>query len=121
VDKIFRALADLTRRQLLDRLYASNGQTLSELCEPFHMSRQAVTQHLAVLEAAELVVIGWRGREKIHYLNPGPIYEIFDRWAKKIRPPSHRAPSSIEKSHRREQRVADGKTVEELEIAHSGG
>jgi DNA-binding transcriptional ArsR family regulator len=83
VDKIFRALADPTRRRLLDRLYASNGQTLSELCEPFHMSRQAVTQHLAVLEAAELVVIGWRGREKLHYLNPVPIYEIFDRWAKK--------------------------------------
>jgi DNA-binding transcriptional ArsR family regulator len=83
VDKTFRALADPTRRQLLDHLYANNGQTLSELCEPFHMSRQAVTQHLAMLEAAKLVLIGWRGREKLHFLNPLPIYEIFVRWAKR--------------------------------------
>ncbi len=83
MDRIFKALADPTRRQLLDRLYANNGQTLSELCEPFQMSRQAVTQHVAVLEAAELVLIGWRGREKLHFLNPLPIYEIFKRWAKK--------------------------------------
>jgi len=83
VDRIFRALADPTRRQLLDRLYENNGQTLNELCEPFHMSRQAVTQHIALLEAAKLVLVGWRGREKLHFLNPLPIYEIFERWAKK--------------------------------------
>src|SRR5260370_24453278 len=83
VDRIFRALADPTRRQLLDRLYENNGQTLNELCEPFHMSRQAVTQHIALLEAANLVLVAWRGRERLHFLNPLPIYEIFDRSAKK--------------------------------------
>jgi DNA-binding transcriptional ArsR family regulator len=83
VDEIFKALADSTRRQLLDRLYANNGQTLNELCEPFRMSRQAVTQHIALLEAAKLVLVGWRGREKLHFLNPLPIYEIFGRWTKK--------------------------------------
>jgi len=83
VDEIFRALADPTRRQLLDRLYANNGQTLTELSEPFDMSRQAVTQHIALLEAAKLVLVGWRGREKLHFLNPLPIYDIFERWAKK--------------------------------------
>ncbi|MGB7280997.1 MAG: helix-turn-helix domain-containing protein [Candidatus Acidiferrum sp.] len=83
MDKIFRTLADPTRRQLLDHLYTNNGQTLSELCEPFQMTRQAVTQHLAMLEAAKLVVIGWRGREKLHFLNPLPIHDIFERWAKK--------------------------------------
>lgn len=86
MDATFKALADPTRRQLLDRLYANNGQTLSQLCEPFHMSRQAVTQHIALLEAAKLVLIGWRGREKLHFLNPLPIYEIFKRWAKKYDP-----------------------------------
>jgi DNA-binding transcriptional ArsR family regulator len=83
MDAVFKALADPTRRQLLDRLYAINGQTLNELCEPFPMSRQAVTQHLALLESAKLVLVGWRGREKLHYLNPVPIYEIFERWTKK--------------------------------------
>ncbi len=83
MDKVFRALADSTRRKLLDDLYANNGQTLNELCEPFRMSRQAVTQHVALLEAAKLVLVGWRGREKLHFLNPLPIYEIFERWGKK--------------------------------------
>ena len=83
MDQIFNALADPTRRRLLDRLYANNGQTLNELCEPFRMSRQAVTQHIALLEAAKLVLVRWRGREKLHFLNPLPIYEVFQRWAKK--------------------------------------
>jgi DNA-binding transcriptional ArsR family regulator len=83
MDTLFNALADATRRKLLDRLYANNGQTLSDLCEPFHMSRQAVAQHLALLEAAHLVIVGWRGREKLHFLNPLPVYEVFERWAKK--------------------------------------
>jgi len=67
----------------LDRLYAKNGQTLSELCEQLGMTRQAVTQHLALLEAANLVVTVWRGREKLHYLNPTPIHEIYERWISK--------------------------------------
>ncbi len=80
MDKVFKALADPTRRQLLDRLHAENGQTLRQLCARLNMSRQAVTKHLAVLETANLVVTIWRGREKLHYLNPVPINEIYERW-----------------------------------------
>src|SRR5262245_34449837 len=83
MDIVFKALADPTRRTLLDRLYAKNGQTLNELCEQFGMTRQAVTQHLALLEAANLVVTIWRGREELHYLNPAPIDEIYERWISK--------------------------------------
>ncbi len=80
MDDVFKALADPTRRELLDRLRAENGQTLGELCERLDMSRQAVTKHLALLEAANLVATVKRGREKLHYLNPAPIGEIYDRW-----------------------------------------
>ena len=80
MDEVFKALADATRRELLDRLRAENGQTLGELCERMAMSRQAVTKHLALLEAANLVATVRRGREKLHYLNPAPIGEIYDRW-----------------------------------------
>jgi len=84
VDKVFKALADPSRRKLLDRLYADNGQTLSELCEHLDMTRQAVTQHLGVLDEANLVATVWRGREKLHYLNPVPVHEIYQRWIKKF-------------------------------------
>jgi DNA-binding transcriptional ArsR family regulator len=80
LDTIFKALADSSRRKLLDQLHANNGQTLSELCEHLDMTRQAVTKHLALLEAANLVVTVWRGREKLHYLNPAPLHEIYERW-----------------------------------------
>jgi DNA-binding transcriptional ArsR family regulator len=80
VDAVFRALADPVRRQLLDSLRARNGQTLGELCEGHAMTRQAVTKHLDVLEAASLVATLRRGREKLHYLNPVPIQQIADRW-----------------------------------------
>jgi DNA-binding transcriptional ArsR family regulator len=80
MDKVFKALADSGRRQLLDRLHAHNGQTLGELCGHLDMTRQAVTKHLKLLEAANLVVTIWRGREKLHYLNPVPILVIADRW-----------------------------------------
>jgi DNA-binding transcriptional ArsR family regulator len=80
LDAVFRALADPVRRDLLDRLFARNGQTLSELCEGHDMTRQAVTKHLAVLEEANLVATLKRGREKLHYLNPVPIHEIAERW-----------------------------------------
>ncbi|MGO8843816.1 MAG: ArsR/SmtB family transcription factor [Methylocella sp.] len=80
MDSVFRALADPVRRQLLDRLHARNGQTLSELCEGHDMTRQAVTKHLAVLEDANLVITQRRGREKLHFLNPVPIHELADRW-----------------------------------------
>lgn len=84
MDKVFKALADGSRRELLDRLRADNGQTLSQLCARLDMTRQAVTKHLAVLEEANLVAIIWRGREKLHYLNPVPIHEIAERWIGKF-------------------------------------
>lgn len=80
VDKVFKALADPGRRKLLDRLRGENGQTLSRLCEHLEMSRQAVTKHLKLLEDAGLVATIWRGREKLHFLNPVPIHEIAERW-----------------------------------------
>lgn len=81
---VFKALADASRRALLDRLQVKNGLTLGELCEQHDMSRQAVTKHLSILEAANLVVPVWRGREKLHYLNPVPIGEIYSRWVGKF-------------------------------------
>jgi DNA-binding transcriptional ArsR family regulator len=84
VDKVFKALADPGRRMLLDRLHAENGQSLGQLCEHMHMTRQAVTKHLKLLEEATLVVTIWRGREKLHYLNPVPIHEIAERWIHKF-------------------------------------
>jgi DNA-binding transcriptional ArsR family regulator len=80
MDEVFKALADPTRRELLDRLRADNGRTLNEHCEHLAMSRQAVSKHLAILEDANLVATVRRGREKLHYLNPVPIGEIHDRW-----------------------------------------
>ena len=84
MDEVFKALADASRRSLLDRLHASNGQTLNELCDGLAMTRQAVTKHLAILEAANLVTTFRQGREKLHYLNPVPIFEIADRWIGKF-------------------------------------
>lgn len=84
IDKVFKALADPSRRQLLDRLHAKNGQTLSGLCEGLEMTRQAVTQHLGLLEEANLVSVQWQGREKLHYFNPVPIHEIYERWIRKF-------------------------------------
>ncbi|MBD1381758.1 helix-turn-helix transcriptional regulator [Bacillus sp. IB182487] len=83
MDKIFKALADSSRRQLLDQLYKNNGQTLKELCHDLDMSRQAVTKHLVLLEEANLVVVIRNGREKLHYLNATPIGEIYQRWIRK--------------------------------------
>ena len=80
MNAVFKALADPIRRQLLDRLHARNGQTLSELCQGYDMTRQAVMKHLAVLEEANLVVTLRQGREKLHYLNPVPIHQIAERW-----------------------------------------
>jgi DNA-binding transcriptional ArsR family regulator len=80
MDEVFKALADSNRRLLLDRLFADNGQTLSQLVEGMGMSRQAVMKHLGVLEAANLVSTVRVGREKLHYLNPVPIAEVYDRW-----------------------------------------
>ena len=83
-DSVFHALADASRRQLLDRLHEENGQTLGELCEGLDMTRQAVAKHLAVLEAANLVSWKRQGREKLHFINPMPINDIAERWIKKF-------------------------------------
>jgi DNA-binding transcriptional ArsR family regulator len=84
MNDVFKALADGSRRKLLDQLHAGNGQTLTQLCRNLSMTRQAVAKHLAILEAADLVVTMWRGREKLHYLNPVPINEIYVRWIGKF-------------------------------------
>jgi DNA-binding transcriptional ArsR family regulator len=84
MDKVFKALADASRRELLDRLFADNGQTLGGLCERLDMTRQAVSKHLAILEEANLVATVRRGREKLHYLNPVAINEIAERWIGKF-------------------------------------
>lgn len=83
-DKVFKALADPTRRMLLDRLYEKNGQTLTELCEDINMARQSATQHLGILEEANLVSTVKRGREKLHFINPVPLYEVYERWVRKF-------------------------------------
>jgi DNA-binding transcriptional ArsR family regulator len=84
IDKVFKALADQSRRELLDRLHAKNGQTLSELCKGLDMARQSVAQHLGLLEEANLISVQWQGREKLHYFNPVPIHEIYERWIRKF-------------------------------------
>jgi DNA-binding transcriptional ArsR family regulator len=83
-DKVFKALADSTRRQLLDLLHEKNGQTLSQLCENLAMARQSATQHLALLEEANLVSTAKRGREKLHFINPVPLHDIYERWVRKF-------------------------------------
>ena len=84
MDEVFKALADASRRSLLDRLHARNGQTLVELCDGLAMTRQAVTKHLGILEDANRVTTLKHGREKLHYLNPVPIHEIGERWIRKF-------------------------------------
>ncbi len=106
MDGVFKALADQTRRHLLDRLHERNGQALGELCEHLDMARQSATQHLAVLEAANLISTTRRGREKLHYLNPVPIHEIQERWIDKFEGPRLRALSAV-KRQAEEPDVAD--------------
>ena len=84
IDKVFKALADPGRRRLLDLLHKNNGQTLGELCERMDMTRQAVSQHLALLEETNLIATVWQGREKLHYLNPVPLFEVYERWIEKF-------------------------------------
>lgn len=98
MDAVFKALADQSRRELLDQLHRKNGQTLSELCGHLEMTRQAVTKHLALLEAANLVATVRRGREKLHYLNPVPLHEIYERWIGKYERDRLQALSDLKKS-----------------------
>ena len=96
-DVMFKALADPSRRRLLDLLHARDGGTLNELCEHLDMTRQGVTQHLDVLEAANLVATLKRGREKLHFLNPVPLQEIYERWIAKFEKPRLKAISDLKK------------------------
>jgi uncharacterized protein YndB with AHSA1/START domain/DNA-binding transcriptional ArsR family regulator len=96
-DLVFKAMADPTRRSLLDELRRRNGQTLGELCQPLAMARQSATQHLGVLEAANLVTTVRRGREKLHYLNPVPLWDIQERWIERFEPPRLRALSAMKR------------------------
>jgi DNA-binding transcriptional ArsR family regulator len=97
MDAVFKALADKSRRKLLDELHKNNGQTLTQLCGHLDMTRQAVTKHLALLEAANLVAVVWHGREKLHYLNPVPLNEIYERWIVKYERHRLRALSDLKK------------------------
>lgn len=97
MDAVFKALADPSRRKLLDVLRKHNGQTLTELCEHLDMTRQAVTKHLASLERAKLVAVVWRGREKLHFLNPVPLHEIYERWIGKYERDRLQALSDLKK------------------------
>jgi len=96
-DAVFRALADASRRRLLDRLHRRNGQTLGELCDGLDMTRQAVAKHLAVLEAANLVASRRQGREKLHFINPVPINAIAERWIGKFERPRLAALASLKR------------------------
>jgi DNA-binding transcriptional ArsR family regulator len=98
MDEVFRALADGSRRELLDRLRADNGQTLGDLCERLNMTRQAVSKHLGILEEANLIATVKRGREKLHYLNPAPIHEIGERWIGKFERSRLQALSDMKKA-----------------------
>jgi DNA-binding transcriptional ArsR family regulator len=103
MDAVFKALADPTRRRLLDRLHADNGQTLGALCGQMDMTRQAVTKHLAILEGANLIATVRKGREKEHYLNPVPINDIAERWIGKYEQGRLKALSELKKSLEREE------------------
>jgi DNA-binding transcriptional ArsR family regulator len=102
-DLLFKALADPSRRRMLDLLHAHDGRTLSALCEHLDMTRQGVTQHLAVLEAANLIATVRRGREKLHFLNPVPLQQIYERWISKFETPRLKAlenlKARLEKPH----------------------
>ena len=108
MEEVFRALADPTRRYLLDQLHEQNGQTLAELCARLAMTRQSATQHLAVLEAANLVASVRRGREKLHYLNPVPLHEMQLRWIDKFEQPRLGAMSALKR--RAEQTMSERPT-----------
>ena len=96
-DLLFRALADPGRRRLLDLLLVGDGRTLGELCQHMDMTRQGVTQHLDQLEAANLVATVRRGREKLHFLNPVPLQEIYERWIAKFEKPRLKALSDLKR------------------------
>ncbi len=97
MDLIFKALADSSRRKLLDQLHLNNGQTLKQLSRDAAMTRQAVTKHLSLLKKADLVIPLWRGREKLHFLNPVPLYKISEQWMSKYQGIRLRALADLER------------------------
>ena len=96
-DTLFRALADPSRRRLLDVLHANDGRTLNELCDYLDMTRQGVTQHLLLLESANLIATLWRGREKLHFLNPVPLQQVYERWIAKFEKPRLKALADLKR------------------------
>jgi DNA-binding transcriptional ArsR family regulator len=104
IDDVFKALADPTRRRLLDELFEEDGQTLSALEERLPMSRFGVAKHLKVLEGAGLVTTRRRGREKLHFLNPVPIREVHDRWVGKYAEPWASALTELKRDLEEDQR-----------------
>src|SRR5580698_725572 len=108
-DAVFKALADPGRRKLLDVLHRDNGRALGDLCEYLDMSRQAVTKHLVILEKANLIATVWQGREKLHYLNPVPLHEIYERWISKFERPRLQALSDLKKNLENPKNTQHGK------------
>jgi DNA-binding transcriptional ArsR family regulator len=96
-DLLFKALADPSRRKMLDLLHAHDGQTLNEICAHLDMTRQGVTQHLDVLESADLIATVRRGREKLHFLNPVPLQAIYERWIAKFEKPRLKALNNLKR------------------------
>src|SRR5512140_3834331 len=108
-DALFKALADPSRRKLLDVLHAHDGRTLADLCAHLDMTRQGVTQHLQVLEVANLVVTVRRGREKLHFLNPVPLQEIYERWIAKFEKPRLKALADLKRRLEDDHEEIDGR------------
>ena len=104
---VFKALADPTRRRLLDRLHEDNGQTLNALCGDLAITRQGITQHLEVLEAAGLVTTVRQGREKLHYLNPVPLHDVYERWIAKFEQPDLEALSGLKQQLEQEMETME--------------
>jgi len=98
IDTVFKALADPTRRQILDSLFETRGQTLGDICAHLSIKRQSVSKHLALLEDAELVITEWRGREKLHTINPVPIQAVYERWIAKYERPRLEALSDLKRT-----------------------
>ena len=121
IDLVFKALADPSRRELVDRLHATSGMTLTELCRNLDMTRQAVTQHLRLLEEANLVSVRRQGREKLHYFNPVPIHDLYHRWIRKFEQPRlealHAFKTSLEgPSHEHERDTGPGRDDEQRTV-----
>jgi len=107
MDTVFKALADPTRRYLLDLLHERSGRTLGELCDRLEMTRQSATQHLGLLEAANLVTTVRRGREKLHYLNPVPLHDMQERWIDKFERPQLRALSAVKRQAEEDKKAEE--------------